>query len=76
MPEARDMTAADTRTGPRLDRLTFHTSRALDFCNEKGLITETGHQPEVWPLVAVKELIDNATAVISSCPSRRRQAQP
>ena len=54
------MTAPDARTGPRLGRKTFQTSRALDFCNEKGLITETGHQPEVWPLVVVKELIDNA----------------
>ena len=54
------MTVANTRTGHRLERKTFHTSRSLDFCNEKGLITETGHQPEVWPLVAVKELIDNA----------------
>ena len=54
------MTVPDTRPGPRLERTTFHTNRSLDFCNEKGLITETGHEPELWPLVVVKELIDNA----------------
>ena len=59
-PGPRHRTAPAARTGPRLGRKTFQTRRALDFCNEKGLITETGHQPEVWPLVVVKELIDNA----------------
>jgi DNA topoisomerase VI subunit B len=46
--------------GPRLERTTFRTSREMDFFSEKELVTQTGHQVEEWPLVAVKELIDNA----------------
>ena len=44
----------------RLDRTTFSTSRLLDFCNRKELIAQTGHQPDAWPLVVLKELVDNA----------------
>ena len=43
-----------------LDRTTFTTSRLLDFCSRKELIAQTGHRPEVWPLVVLKELVDNA----------------
>jgi len=41
-------------------RETFTTSRLLDFFSEDELAKQTGHQPDDWPLVAVKELIDNA----------------
>jgi DNA topoisomerase VI subunit B len=44
-----------------LRRETFRTSRLLDFCNRKELIAQTGHQPDAWPLVALKELLDNAS---------------
>ena len=44
----------------RLKRTTFRTSRLLDFCSRKELIAQTGHQPEEWPLVLLKELVDNA----------------
>jgi DNA topoisomerase VI subunit B len=43
-----------------LQRTTFHTSRLLDFCSRKELVAQTGHQPEAWPLVVLKELVDNA----------------
>ena len=43
-----------------LQRTTFQTSRLLDFCSRKELIAQTGHQPEDWPLVVLKELVDNA----------------
>ncbi len=43
-----------------LDRATFTTSRLMDFCSRKELIAQTGHQPAEWPLVALKELIDNS----------------
>jgi DNA topoisomerase VI subunit B len=42
-----------------LARETFRTSRLLDFFSRKELIAQTGHQPDDWPLVAAKELIDN-----------------
>ncbi len=43
-----------------LERTTFRTSRLLDFCSEKELVAQTGHEPCEWPLVILKELIDNA----------------
>jgi hypothetical protein len=43
-----------------LQRETFRTSRLLDFCNEKELVAQTGHRPAQWPLVVLKELVDNA----------------
>jgi DNA topoisomerase VI subunit B len=42
-----------------LQRTTLRTSRLLDFCSRKELIAQTGHQPEDWPLVVLKELVDN-----------------
>jgi hypothetical protein len=44
----------------KLDRTTFKTSREMDFFSEKELVTQTGHDIEQWPLVIVKELVDNA----------------
>ena len=43
-----------------LYRCTFRTSRLLDFASEKELVAQTGHQREDWPLVILKELVDNA----------------
>ncbi len=45
---------------PTLERTTFRTSRLLEFCNQKELTTQTGHGPDDWPLVILKELVDNA----------------
>jgi hypothetical protein len=44
----------------KLQRTTFRTSRLLDFCGQKQLTAQTGHDPVDWPLVAEKELLDNA----------------
>jgi DNA topoisomerase VI subunit B len=44
----------------QLQRETFRTSRLLDFFSEKELVAQTGHQVADWPLVILKELIDNA----------------
>src|SRR5512132_2634137 len=44
----------------RLERSTFRNSRLLDFASEKELTAQTGHQPAEWPLVVLKELVDNA----------------
>jgi hypothetical protein len=40
--------------------LTFVTSREMDFFSEKELVTQTGHALADWPLVFVKEVLDNA----------------
>jgi DNA topoisomerase VI subunit B len=45
---------------PALERTTFRTSRLLEFCSQKELVAQTGHEPEAWPLVVLKELVDNA----------------
>jgi DNA topoisomerase VI subunit B len=44
----------------KLTRETFATSRLLEFCSRKELINQTGHGIEEWPLVILKELVDNA----------------
>jgi DNA topoisomerase VI subunit B len=44
----------------KLHRTTLRTSRLLDFASEKELVTQTGHAKSDWPLVVLKELIDNA----------------
>src|SRR5262249_14675954 len=36
------------------------TSREMDFFTERELVTQTGHARDEWPLVIVKELVDNA----------------
>jgi DNA topoisomerase VI subunit B len=43
-----------------LARTTFKTSRRLEFCTRKELTIQTGQPVETWPLVVLKELIDNA----------------
>jgi DNA topoisomerase VI subunit B len=43
-----------------LQRSVFRTSRLLEFCNRKELTAQTGHAPAEWPLVILKELVDNA----------------
>jgi DNA topoisomerase VI subunit B len=50
-----------------LKRETFRTSRLLDFMNRKELIAQTGHQPAAWPMVVLKELVDNA---LDACEDR------
>jgi hypothetical protein len=47
-------------SAPKLNRTTFKTSREMDFFSEKELVTQTGHEIEDWPLVFLKETIDNA----------------
>src|SRR5262245_45683560 len=47
-------------TPPRLSRQVFTTSRLLEFCSQKELVLQTGYPVEQWPLVVLKELIDNA----------------
>jgi DNA topoisomerase VI subunit B len=43
-----------------LNRTVFSTSRLLDFFSEKELTAQVGHGKADWPLVLVKELLDNS----------------
>ena len=45
---------------PTVQRETFTTSRTMDYFTKEGLETETGHPARDWPLVLLKELLDNA----------------
>ena len=47
-------------TTAQLNRTTFRTSRLLDFASEKELVAQTGHSQRDWPLVVLKELLNNA----------------
>ena len=53
---------------PRLERVAFKTSRLLDFVGRRELTAQIGHPPEQWPLVILKELVDNA---LDACEERR-----
>lgn len=44
----------------KLKRETFTTNRMMEFLSPKELIAQTGHEPANWPLVALKELVDNS----------------
>jgi hypothetical protein len=43
-----------------LKREAFRTSRLLDFCSERELTKQIGHGTDRWPLVVLKECVDNA----------------
>lgn len=47
-------------SAPKLDRIAFKTSRLLDFCSKTELAKQVGCDVENWPLVILKELLDNA----------------
>jgi Histidine kinase-, DNA gyrase B-, and HSP90-like ATPase len=43
----------------KIERVAFTTSRLMEFCTEKELVAQTGHESYQWPRVIVKELVDN-----------------
>ncbi len=43
-----------------VERTAFRTSRSLDYATAEELTRETGHGPDRWPVVVIKELVDNA----------------
>ncbi|MHC4402418.1 MAG: ATP-binding protein [Planctomycetota bacterium] len=54
------MSIRNAPTKGKLERTTFATSRLLDFCSEKELTAQAGHDVDDWPLVVLKELLDNS----------------
>src|SRR6516162_1928093 len=49
-----------SRTKHKLTRVTFTVSRLMEFCSKRELQNQTGHSVYDWPLVVLKELMDNA----------------
>jgi hypothetical protein len=45
---------------PKLTRVAFTVSRLMEFCTKRELQNQIGHGVEEWPLVVLKELMDNA----------------
>jgi DNA topoisomerase VI subunit B len=44
----------------KLTRVPFTVSRLMEFCTRRELVNQTGHDEFAWPLVVLKELVDNA----------------
>ncbi len=59
-PAAKEPPKPRQAPSKKLERLHFKTSRSLDFLSRKELVAQTGHQVAEWPLVCLKELVDNA----------------
>ena len=55
-----ELYSARSRSSPTLERVAFKTSRLAEFCGQRELVAQTGHAIEDWPLVILKELVDNA----------------
>ena len=54
------MSSITDRKRAVLERTALTTSRLLDFASEKELTAQTGHETGAWPLVLLKELVDNS----------------
>jgi DNA topoisomerase VI subunit B len=51
-----------------ITRTPFKTSRLAEFTSEKELINQTGHDIKEWPIVVLKELVDNS---LDACEEAR-----
>jgi DNA topoisomerase VI subunit B len=49
-----------SKPSPKLTRVAFTVSRLMEFCTKRELQNQTGHSVHDWPLVVLKELMDNA----------------
>ena len=48
------------KSRPKVQRTALRSSRQLDYCTVKNLSAQVGHGPDEWPIVILKELLDNA----------------
>ena len=48
-----------SKSEKKLARVPFRVSRLMEFCNLRELTNQTGHDCREWPLVILKECIDN-----------------
>jgi Histidine kinase-, DNA gyrase B-, and HSP90-like ATPase len=58
--EIGELRAEKALSAPLLVRHVFKISRLAEFCSQKELVNQTGHAAKDWPLVVLKELVDNA----------------
>ena len=57
---AKPKRAVRKKSEPKLTRVAFRVSRLMEFCTRRELQNQTGHGVGQWPLVVLKELVDNA----------------
>jgi DNA topoisomerase VI subunit B len=58
--EAEEPETPTKRGHGKLLRVPFTVSRLMEFCTERELVNQTGHETREWGLVILKELVDNA----------------
>jgi len=65
---------SNTERGKQLNspvgRVAFTTRREIEFFTESELTTQIGYRKDLWPLVMVKELIDNAIDACETAAAR------
>ena len=53
----------------KIERVAFTTSRLMEFCTEKELVAQTGHESDLWLSVIIKELVDVSARASAEAPS-------
>jgi len=59
-PERAIRRKSRAKSQPKLTRVAFKISRLMEFCTRRELENQTGHSVYEWPLVVLKELMDNS----------------
>lgn len=59
-PDRPPRKARKQKQPPKLTRVAFRVSRLMEFCTQRELQNQTGHSVYEWPLVVLKELMDNS----------------
>jgi DNA topoisomerase VI subunit B len=59
-PDRATCRESKARSEQKLTRVAFRVSRLMEFCTKRELQNQTGHSIYDWPLVVLKELMDNA----------------
>jgi DNA topoisomerase VI subunit B len=59
-PDRATCGESKAKSEQKLTRVAFRVSRLMEFCTKRELQNQTGHSVYDWPLVVLKELMDNA----------------
>jgi DNA topoisomerase VI subunit B len=59
-PDRPTCRESKAKSEQKLTRVAFRVSRLMEFCTKRELQNQTGHPVYEWPLVVLKELMDNA----------------
>jgi DNA topoisomerase VI subunit B len=59
-PDGTTCRESKAKSEQKLTRVAFRVSRLMEFCTKRELQNQTGHSVNDWPLVVLKELMDNA----------------